>query len=106
MASAKRGYKCKLCRQMQTRHREVSEGVFECDDGKVAVFERFITNPTRQSTSFDTAQLDFLQSLFATLLRGGDTSVFMRRPELARVLVKFQAMHGRSVAARNKEGGV
>ena len=42
--AAKPGWKCKLCRQMQTRHEEPTLRVFRCKDGRTATFERFVTN--------------------------------------------------------------
>lgn len=98
---AARGYKCLngRCRQMQTRHAEIAFNVFVCADGRIARFERFITKPTRRTQSFSGPELDFWSAILETILRGGDTTVLTRHPEMKRFVSKVTNM-----ARKSKDG--
>ena len=100
---AQRGWKCKHCREMQTRHEEQSENVFVCADGTIATFERFITKPTRRTNSFSKEEIYFADELFRALLQGADLSNLRRRPELKEWARKASTMRKKSEAAAKKE---
>lgn len=95
------------CRQMQTRHDEVldpnGDSVFVCADGKVSNgFERFITNPTRRTASFDSTQLDLLHYIVAGILAGSDISAATRHPQFGKLVSKVTNMRRKSKAAARR----
>ena len=105
--TAVRGWKCLRCRQMQTRHDEVSDptgdSVFVCADGKVSNgFERFITDPTRRTASFDSARLDLLHYIVTGILAGRDISAATRHPQFGKLASKVTNMRRKSKAAARR----
>lgn len=98
--TAKRGFKCDHCREMQTRHDEKEPGVFVCADGTIATFKRFVTDPTRRTQSFHSREINFMVELFETLQRGGDVSVLARAREAAKLAGKFRGMRRKSILGK------
>lgn len=96
---ARPGWKCKLCRQMQTRHREKVAGTgvnFYCDDGRLGVFERFVTNPRRRPQSFCAEEHDLLVAVLKGVQAGRDLSVVTRNPLMKKLAAKIIRMRKKS----------
>ncbi len=65
--TARKGYKCRHCNQMQTRHREAEIGdVFHCKDGKVGVFRK-PAKSKRLHNSFSEGEVGLMADIFDTL---------------------------------------
>lgn len=100
---AKRGWKCRHCREMQTRHQEPLPGVFRCEDGTAATFERFVTKPTRRTQSFSAEELDLWHFIVTGLLHGRDISMARRHPLWSKMVSKVHGMRSKSKAAAEGE---
>lgn len=84
---------------MQTRHDEFESGGFRCEDGRVATFKRFVTDPTRCAQSFGFAEVHLLHAIVIGVQRGTDLSVVIRNPLMQQLAGKIITMRVKSKAA-------
>lgn len=93
---AKKGYKCKRCRQMQTAHsicNSEGEPFFMCASGdRSPGFERFVTKADRAGNSFYIDDAVLLDEILTRVLTGQSIDHLRRHKRLPKLAGKIKRM--------------